>query len=82
MSLQSDSALTDSTQEKQELAGISVETEVDRLRVENGANQVTFSCEEPWGKRHTQKHHNGVALTFDSSHIGAIFSKKRVKAPQ
>lgn len=41
--------LTYKTQDEKELASILVETEVYRLRIHNGTDQVTFSCEKPWG---------------------------------
>ena len=41
------SGLTYTPQEKQELNSVLVEAEVDRLGVEDGADQVSLGCEEP-----------------------------------
>lgn len=40
--------LTYKAQDEKELGSILVETEVYRLRIHNGTDQVTFSCEKPW----------------------------------
>lgn len=40
-------ALTNKTQDEQELGSILVESEVDRLRKHNGTDQLTFGCEKP-----------------------------------
>ena len=39
-------SLTHATQEEEELDGVLIEAEVDWLRVEDGADQVSFSCGE------------------------------------
>lgn len=39
--------LTNETQDEQELCRILVKAEVGRLRIQNGADQVTFGCEKP-----------------------------------
>lgn len=43
----SEANLTDETENEQELGRISIEPEVDWLRVKDGADQVTFGCEKP-----------------------------------
>ena len=40
-------ALTNGTQNEQELGSILVEAEVGRLRIQNGAHEVTLGCEKP-----------------------------------
>jgi hypothetical protein len=47
--------LTHATQEEEELGGVLIEAEVDGLRVEDGAYQVSFSSEKPWRRRRTLK---------------------------
>lgn len=42
-------ALTNTTQDEQELDRVLVEAKVGRLRIQNGADQVTFGCEKPCG---------------------------------
>lgn len=39
--------LTNKTKDEKELGSILVETEVYRLRIHNGTDQVTFSCGKP-----------------------------------
>ena len=47
--------LTQKAQNEHESHSILVEAEVDWLRIQNGADQVSLGCEKPWGWERRQK---------------------------